>query len=251
MPAGKEHKRQGNDLSCSCHTAWRLSPCPKAPLGCRAPGITPAPSSPSSPSHPLALVGELDLCRAEAAEKYRHHKRARFLPEGSSGARRVTRAPARCGPGTDLKEFGCAKKAQPRLLGSCSIPRAPRAFPLPSTALRKPRCHARKQAKRCNPWEGPALRPEGKQGTRDFAQLWMLAPDPGCSGAVTQAATTLLYFLPHQATPAAQSRASPSHAIPAPGAAVSPAGRHWGAGGSARITPARPSASQPGHVSVP
>lgn len=35
--------RQENYLSGSCHIAWRLSLCPKAPLGCHAASITPVP----------------------------------------------------------------------------------------------------------------------------------------------------------------------------------------------------------------
>lgn len=82
----------------------------------------------------------------------------------------------------------------------------------------------------------------------------MLAPDPGRSGAVTQAATTLLYFLWHQATPAAESSASLSYTTPASRAAESPgrasqdAAGCSGAEGSTSTTPAQPLPSQPGHV---
>lgn len=51
-PARKKHQRQGSYLSGSCHTAWRLSPCPKAPLGVSCPRHHPHPSGPGPP-HPV------------------------------------------------------------------------------------------------------------------------------------------------------------------------------------------------------
>ena len=124
VPAGKEHQRQGNYLSGSCHAAWRFSPCPKAPLGCHAPGITPAPAVLVLPG----TGGELGQGQAEAAEKYRCRKRARFLPEGSSGARRVTRAPAGSSPGTDLNIW-LYRESSAQAARVLVHPQSPHAFP--------------------------------------------------------------------------------------------------------------------------
>lgn len=109
-------------------------PAPRLLWGVMPQGSPPPQQSQSSPSPGHGW--EPSQGQAEAAEKYRYRKRARFLPDGSSGTHWVTRAPAGCRASTDLNIWLC-REAQPRLPGSCSIPKAPRHFPPQHRSLQK------------------------------------------------------------------------------------------------------------------
>lgn len=99
-----------------------------------------------SPSRSPAL--EENWEQEEAAEKCHHYKKLPcFLPEHEPTESRECLPDA---ASAQTNTSGCAGNAQPRLLRCSFTPRALQTWLL----------HG-KQAKSCNPWEGPARRPDG------------------------------------------------------------------------------------------
>ena len=205
MPAGKEHQRQGNCLSGSCHSLATQS----LPQGC-----------PGHPPHPIPWRWWAAETGAKRRQQGNITTTNRSLPQGSAGTRRVTAAPAGCGSSTGLNMWLC-RESSAQAAGVLRHPQSPPTFPAPAplsanlaaTAKTKPRAAVTGRLQPCN-----------QKGSRErgtsFNSGRLLHPDAGHSGAVTQAAITLPYFLQHR-----QQKAGLVRATPASRAAVSPARR--------------------------
>lgn len=196
-----------------------------------------------SSSHSPALVENWE--QEEAAEKCHCCKKTVSFPARAPRAPTESRKHPPDADSAQTNTSGCAGNAQPRPLGCCFTPRAPRHSPEHHSANL---AATWKTSQELQPLGRSSLEIRRVAGSKGFSSA-LDAPDPSCSGAVIQATTAVLYFLRHQATPAAGS-SGVSHGIPGSGAAVRLAGRHSRAEGSTCMAPAQPPLWKLGHVIV-